>query len=146
MAGKTIDEVVINTKERLLAVAQYAVRETIRDAQKTKREGGKMRVDTGFLRISGVASVNQLPIGPTRGRQRLPGEESKPLVDYVYDGQPVAKVLNDLKIGDDVYFGWTAKYARVREFYDGFLESALMNWRKHVDTAVAKFRDKDMKS
>lgn len=59
------------------------------------------------------------------------------------DSAPIGLVLNKMKIGDTFYFGWTAKYARYREAFDGFLESAIMNWQAIVDKEVAYHRNRD---
>jgi hypothetical protein len=138
-----IDQIVVNTEQRLLNVMTSAIDALVKEAQTPIDDGGKMRVDTGFLRNSGIASLNAPPVGQTVGRRRLPGETSKPLPDYVWDAAPIEVVLNRMKIGDTFYFGWTARYARYREVFDGFLESAIMNWQNHVDKEVAYHRNKD---
>lgn len=145
-----IDKFIINSKARLVAVMRQSISETIDDAQTTRFKGGQMRVDTGFLRASGVASLNSAPIGLTVGRKRQPGEVGKPLPDYAREeryskGESVNAVLAKLKIGDAFYFGWTARYAKYREAHDGFLETALQKWQSHVDKAVSYFKDKDMR-
>lgn len=82
-------------------------------------EGGRMRVDTGFLRASGQASLNGMPQGPTRG---------DPDKTYPYDTGSVILAIGTLQLGATFYFGWTAAYARIREAYDGFLEAAVQKW------------------
>lgn len=143
-----IDYFVINTQARLLAVTRTAISGVIDDAQQTVYKGGKMRVDTGFLRASGIAALNSIPAGESVGRKRQPGETEKPLSDYpTVDDYTKSVTLNralaEMEVGDVFYFGWTARYAKYREAYDGFLESALQNWQSHVDKAVAYFRNKD---
>ncbi len=140
-----IDTIVVNTEQRLLNVMVTAIQAVGEDAQTPVAKGGKMRVDTGFLRASGVASLNAVPRGAVLGRRRLPGETGKPLTDYIYDGEAFLLTLAKMKFGDVFYFGWTAKYAKYREAYDGFLESALQKWQSHVDKAVAYYKDKDMR-
>lgn len=132
-----IDQVVIRTKERLLAVVKQAIADTIEEAQTPVAKGGRMRVKTGFLRASGVAALNAAPQGPGRGDPKAPDNS------YTWAGEAVNKVLAELKIGDAFYFGWTARYAKYREVYDGFLETALQNWQSNIDRAVAIFKDKD---
>lgn len=143
-----IDKFVINSNARMLAVVRQSISDVIDDAQTPKEKGGKMRVDTGFLRASGVAGVNSMPTGGLKGRRRKPGEVGKPLPDYAKEekyteGAAINRAIAELKIGDVFYFGWTARYAKYREAYDGFLESALQKWQTHVDKAVAYFRNKD---
>lgn len=84
-----------------------------------------MRVDTGFLRASGQASLNGMPSGPSRGERKEPNS-------YPYNENNVEVRLGELKLGAVFYFGWTANYARYRELFDGFLEGALMHWARIV--------------
>lgn len=128
-----IDNFVINTQARLLAVMRTAISRTIDDAQTPTAKGGKMRVDTGFLRASGQASLEGIPAGP-----------SKPVKDtaYAYNGDALNVVLAKMQIGDSFFWGWTAKYAKYREAYDGFLEASLQNWQTRVNAVVNIFKNK----
>lgn len=139
-----IDKIVENTKEKMLNVVKDSIQEVIFDAQKHVNDGGKMRVDTGFLRSSGVASLNSIPSGESKGRKRRKNEEGV-LPEYMTDkkglkGVTVEDALIKMKIGDTFYFGWTAKYAKYRETYDGFLDSALQKWKETVDHFVRKVK------
>lgn len=131
-----MDKIVINTEQRMLNVVTKAIDDTVEDAQTPTGDGGRMRVDTGFLRFSGAAALNAAPTGPGRGDRK--GR-------YTWNGEALNAVLARMKIGDAFYWGWTAKYARVREAYDGFLEIALQNWQTRVDAAVNYYRKKDGK-
>jgi len=121
----------------MLDVTRIAVSSVIEDAQTVKAKGGKMRVDTGFLRASGLASLNTLPSGPSKGRKRTPTEIGV-LPEYSIFGESLNLVLAKMKLGDTFYWGWTANYARYREIYDGFLDTALQKWQQFVDDAVKK--------
>lgn len=143
-----LDPIIKETKTRLLVLARLSVQEVIDIAQtpggsvastkkaikkglggrgKRKRQGpvarqgkgGKMRVDTGFLRASGQLSFTGMPSGPVRG---------DPAKTYEYDGETTTLKLSSLILGQTVYFGWTAAYAAIRETYDGFLSSAVQQW------------------
>lgn len=129
-----IDKFVVNTKQRLLNVAAQSILETVKDVQTTIYEGGKMRFKTGFLRRSGTGSLNAPPTGPDKG---------DPKGKYTWSSDSVVALLAKMKIGDVFYFGWTANYAKYREAYDGFLESAVQKWQSHVDKAVAYYKQKD---
>jgi hypothetical protein len=129
-----IDTFVINTKERMLGVVRQSISNVVEETQTPTAKGGRMRVKTGFLRTSGGASLNAPPTGPTRGDKHKV---------YTWDADSVNVVLAKMKLGDAFYFGWTAHYAKYREIYDGFLEAASQNWQKHVDRAVARFKQKD---
>jgi len=126
------------TEEQMLAVARNSIQAVVEDAQlegPSKKnpagKGGRMRVDTGFLRSSGVAALNAVPRGPTRG------EKDK---TYTWDGQALLTVLMKMKLGDTFYFGWTAHYARYREVFDGFVIGATGKWQQIVDEQVRRFK------
>ncbi len=87
-----------------------------------------MRVDTGFLRASGQASLTGLPSGPS-DKSEAPGQ-----FDYTF-------VLAQARLGGTIWFGWTANYAIYREFQDGFMRSAAQNWQDIV-AQVAREADK----
>ena len=118
-----IDRVVADTEEKMLAVVKNSIQEVVEDAQTPLSKGGKIHVDTGFLRSSGQAQLNQIPVGQTEGRKRADGE-----------------VGVKMKIGDVFYFGWTARYAQIREIYDGFMESAVMKWKQIVDGQIRRLK------
>lgn len=132
-----IDRFVANTNQRLLNVVVGAIQSTVHEAQTPAGEkGGRMRVKTGFLRGSGLATLNVLPSGQSRP------DKGK---TYKWDGESLTKILDQMKFGDVFYFGWVAHYAKYREAFDGFLEAAMQNWQKHVDTEVSYYRNKDAK-
>ena len=116
------DEIVENATKRMEAVIRQSVQEIVDIAQKPVAKGGKMRVDTGFLRASGQMSLSGVPTGPTR-----PADDAAP-GQYQPDVTSVVISLGKFKLGDTIYFGWTANYAKYREVYDGFLASAVQNW------------------
>lgn len=118
-------------QELLDVIVKSSVQDLIDEAQLSDDKGGKMRVDTGFLRASGKLSFTGLPTGPVRG-----DDDKK----YEYDPNVVLTVLNEYKSGQTIFFGWTANYAKFREAYDGFLYSAVQNWQAIVKKNVAKLR------
>lgn len=131
-----IDEFVINTEARMMAVVRTSISEVIEEAQTPVAKGGRMRVKTGFLRASGVANINAAPSGPSKGDRKG---------TYTWSGDSLNPILARLKLGDAFYFGWTARYAKIREVYDGFLETSVQNWQTIVNRAVQTWRDKDAK-
>lgn len=98
---------------------------------KPTSKGGRMRVDTGFLRASGKASLTGMPTGPVRGEMKEPNS-------YPYNADIAETVIKGVKIGSTIFYGWTANYAKYREAYDGFLYGAIQNWQRIVDKNVAK--------
>lgn len=125
----TISKFVRDNERVLIAVVQDATQSLIVDAQLPVAKGGRMRVDTGFLRLSGQVSLSGLPIGPSRK-----GETSS--------AQDANLVIADVKPGDTIWFGWTAEYAIYREAKDAFLGLAVQRWQVFIDAAVAKGKAK----
>lgn len=121
-----VEDWVRETNQRVEAVMRASLNDVVENAQTPVAKGGRMRVDTGFLRASGRASVDGWPSGPdVRPNDALPNS-------YTWNGEAVIAVLSKLKVGDTFFFGWTANYAEYRELYDGFLEGALQHWARIV--------------
>lgn len=81
-----LDEWVLKTEARTLAVIRSSIQEVCEIAQTPKAQGGNMPVDTGTLRNSFMSSLT--------GSTFLTGPESFVLI------------LGQMKIGDSVEFGW----------------------------------------
>ncbi len=129
-----IEDIVAVSEKRMIALMRQSLQDVINEAQLATAKGGRMRVDTGFLRASGQASLTGLPTGPSM----KPDEATRHSFD---DGNAplhpsvvllLGKGDDGLKMGATFYYGWTANYARYRELYDGFLEGALQNWSRIV--------------
>lgn len=129
------------TEEKMSAVVKDAIQEVVIDAQTPKAKGGSMPVDTGFLRNSGVYSLNQIPKGETTGRERREGEVGV-LPEYAnpQTGEELNIVLAKMKLKDVFYFGWTALYARKQEVYNGFVLKAVKKWKDFVEAAVRRLK------
>lgn len=128
----TVDAFVQETQKRLRAVFIASTVDLIEEVQTPVAKGGKMRVDTGFLRASGQYSFSGLPTGPARGDP-----------DKKYKYNPIGQVdLVDLEIGQTIWFGWTANYARIREAYDGFLISGIQNWQSIVNRRCEQIKQR----
>lgn len=124
-----VSDIVHRNKIKLDAVVKGSLQDLVNEAQTPVAKGGKMRVDTGFLRASGQMSLTGMPSGPSRGNDTE---------TYAPSEANVTLTLAGVELGNTVYFGWTAAYAAARESKDGFLESALQNWQKIVDVNVRK--------
>ena len=138
-----IDTFIVDTDEKLLAVLKTALKEVVEETQTPRSAGGKMPVDTGFLRWSGTAALNAVPTGPMgQGRSRKKEDGDGPLPEYrsVDTNQNLDLNISRLQKGDTFYFGWIAKYAEFMEVKYGFLASAVQNWQRHVDNAVRMLR------
>jgi len=125
MANVTINQWVAQSQARLEAVWKTAAQDIAREVQTPSAKGGRMRVDTSYLRNSFAADINTTPSGN--------GESS-------YSAGPISIVINRAKIGDRVVFGWTANYAIYVEARFAFLRSAAQNWQQIVDKAAQKVK------
>lgn len=87
-----LDKWVLQTERRMKAVVRGATDRVMDIAQTPEAKGGRMPVDTGFLRNSLVSSVNG-------------GGTAKGASSY-------ALIAGTMDAGDIATFGWTADYAR----------------------------------
>jgi hypothetical protein len=101
-------------------------------------EGGHLPVDTGFMRWSFRASTEVMPEIDTSA---YPAEGAK----YAFDSGPINLVINGAEIGDTIYIGATAAYARPVNYGHGtfqgylFVEKAAQRWPAIVAAAEARF-------
>ena len=117
-------------EKRLRATAKLSVQKTVKTAQTVTKEGGRMRVKTGFLWHSISANIGALPVG-----------ESSPAFEdeyYTYTGAEVASVIIRWNLDEVLYIGWLASYARPREHFDGFVKGATENWQETVAEMAKK--------
>ena len=119
---------VAKSNERMTAVYKQAIQATVNEAQKERGKGGNMPVDTGFLRASGDAALNNLPSGETTNTAE--GGTVK------WNSTASLLVINSAKLGDNVFFGWSANYAQYMERRYGFTRLAIQNWDQNVKKAA----------
>lgn len=124
----SVNAYVRKASHRMEAVFKQSVQEVAIQANVPVAQGGNMRVDTGFLRNSQVAALNEEPSGPSKNGDDPQGN---PDAD-------VAMVISQASVGDVIWVGWSANYARHREYQDGFLDSALQDWQKIVRRNAAR--------
>ena len=119
-------------KQRNLAIFRQSVQELAERSNVPIAQGGKMPVDTDFLRASQGASRVGLPYGPTKGQK-----------DMVYQtpfSGPIALVTAQAVLGDTIWVGWTAEYAIYMEARYGFMRSEAQNWTYTVERITAEVR------
>lgn len=119
-------------KKRTRAVFRDSALEVVNTAQTPVKQGGRMRVDTNFLRMSGGANLNSLPVGPSENP--TPGQN----VSGRVTGQDEILILSRWQPGDTFFFGWSASYAAVRESKDAFVRGATEKWPEIVNKNAAK--------
>ena len=111
-------------QHRLDAVVKQSAHDVAQIAQTPVAKGGRMPVDTGFLRNSFASSL--------MGGTALTGPDS-----YVM-------VAGAMKAGDVASFGWTAEYAAHVEYGTSrmqgrhYMAGAVDQWQAVVRAAVAR--------
>jgi hypothetical protein len=123
------------------AVFKESVQELANRVQTTRNAGGRMRVDTGFLRASLMASTSAMPLidpkkGPVEGQT------------YAFDAEVIEAVIAGSELGDTIYLGYTAAYAAHREYGargqapDAFVRTAAQQWPQIVDEKAAELKSR----
>lgn len=136
-ATATVEDFVLKTVQRTEAVMRMSVQDLIEIMQKPMAKGGRMRVDTGFLRGSGQGSLTGMPTGPSQpDGTRADYDDGSPVPDTVI------LTIARFKIGGRFFWGWTANYARYREAHDGFMRLGIQNWQSIVDNNVRIARER----
>lgn len=127
-----VDAMILTCRRRMTAVFRESVHEVGDEANTTVHEGGKLPIDTGFLRSSYAVSLNGMPMGL--------GEPPSRAQRYSPDEADVDLVINQAELGDTIYGGWTANYAQVQEERNGFQRSAAQRWPQIVNAVVARVK------
>ena len=98
-----------------------------------------MRVLTGFLRASIQGAIGHMPSGPTTNDGGYGGKR-KYSGDQIAAGEPVIVTLLrwDPFKETALFIGWTANYARHREYKDGFMRGAVEMWDVTVEKAAKR--------
>lgn len=106
------------SEARLLAVFRQSSQDVIEDAQQ------RVNVDTGFLRSSGDAALDRLPVVPTEPQE---GQQS-----FIWDADSALAVIAQAQLGSTIFFGWGANYATFVENRFGYARLAAQNWQQIV--------------
>jgi hypothetical protein len=92
---------------------------------------GNMPVDTGALRASLQAALNQ----PANVVFRPPTGGN-----VAYDPSPVALVIASAKLGDTIYATYSVDYAQAMEAKYGFVRLSAQNWQQIVSRAASRVK------
>lgn len=109
------------------AIAKQSAQDVVNEAQKPVAAGGRMRVDTGFLRASLTGSNTAMP---QINRAAKPAEGGV----YAPEDAQIIATISAYELGETMYFGYTASYAAFREFGangqppDAFVRTAAQKW------------------
>jgi hypothetical protein len=142
----TIETWVEAVEQRMIAVFRESAQRVIEQMQKVGPsvanpdggEGGNMPVDTGFLRASLLATLNN-PAERVIFRPETVGA-------FAYSEGQVSLVILAAQIGDTIYAVYTASYARFVEYGTNgregyaFVRLAAQNWQQIVDEVVKEAR------
>jgi hypothetical protein len=115
------------SKEKIEAVIKQSAQEVFSIAQTPKAQGGRMPVDTGFLRNSLVAELNGSAVGGGADAYTL--------------------AVAGAEIGDTIFAGWTADYARFMEYGTSrvagsfYMLNAAQQWQAIVARNAALVRN-----
>ena len=138
--GATVSNWVREVKARELAVCRESTQRVLDLAQTPTSAGGRMRVDTGFLRASLVLTLGHPGFAVTFN----PGGPAK----VTYNEAATSLVILSAKINDTISAVWTANYAIHREFGangqppDAFVRMAAQQWAQIVAQVVADLKAK----
>ena len=126
------------------AIFKESVQELVSIAQTPRAAGGRMRVDTGFLRASLLASTSQMPeINPAAKPPTSASANSVP-----YNAGQIEAVILGLNLGDTIHLGYTAAYAIHREYGandqpgDDWVRTAAQRWDAIVAAKEAELRSR----
>lgn len=122
---------------RMTAVFRQSAQDLIEEAQTPRGASGNLPVDTGFLRNSGQAALNNTPSGQSIKPEGYSGGSWNPDESLI--------IVNRAKIGDRIVFGWTANYAIYMEARYGFLRLAAQNWPAIVKRNAERLRQRTTK-
>lgn len=126
-----VSDAVSKYEKRMTATFKASVQDLAEEVTKPVSKGGRMRVDTGFLRSSLMASTSTMPLI----NASAPPDAGK---SYNLDEGAIEAVIIGSQIGDVINLGFTAAYARPREFHDGFVEGAALQWDAIVQRNARK--------
>jgi len=124
----------VKTMARQTVVLKESAQRVVGEAQTVTGEGGNMRIDTGFLRASGQASVDEITATPVA--RPVDWAEQSSSEDPTQ--RDVALVLSGIQLGQTFYFVYAANYARAREAKDGFVKLAAQRWTSVVSQVVSE--------
>lgn len=116
-----INKFISSSNERIEAVFKQSSQEIIQEAQTDYNKGGNTPIDTSFLINSGQAAIDRLPVGPDEK------PENYAIKDW--DAGETVTTINRWRVGETLYFGWTANYARPMENRFKFMRKAAQNWQ-----------------
>lgn len=130
-----VEQWVKDSEAAMLGVMRASIDDAVQMSQTPKARGGHMPVDTGFLRSTGLGSLNGWPSGPSDK------PEGAAKGSFKWDGKAVTATLAAMSPGDTFHFGWTAVYALRQETYNGFVGTTAQKWQSIVNANIRKLKN-----
>lgn len=127
--AETVARWVSEAESRQLSVVREAAQDMAVEANTPREKGGRLPVDTSFLRSTLRAKRNNKPRGKGENTGRAPRE---------WDAGVIALTLQRLQLGDRLVMGWTANYAEYMEARYMFMRSAAQQWPQFVEGAAKR--------
>jgi len=147
--SKDVNKFTDKYDKRLKATARTAVQDLEAEISATEGEGGRLPIDTGFLRASFGWQIGSMPSGPVKP------EKSENLTDETLTGLPVNVALARWDFSKPLFGGFSAAYARRLEFGfegqdklgrfisqpgRGFVRGGTEKWDRIVDSAARRVK------
>jgi len=133
-----VEAFVAKSKERMDAVHRESAQRIVSVMQTPRAAGGNLRVDTGFLRASLVATTTGI-LPPTTGKPDGPAA-------FSYIAGTINLVIAGADIKEPITVVYTANYARPREYGargqpgDRWVSLAAQQWQRVVSEVVAEVK------
>lgn len=130
---------VLESEQRLDAVFKQSAQDVADEMTRPVGAGGRMPVDTGFLRASLQASTTEMP---------LIDRDARPSAGQTYQdsASQITLVIANAKLGDPIFLGFSASYSQAVEFGArgrppaGFVRGAADQWQSIVNRNAAEAR------
>ena len=119
-----INKFISSSNDRIEAVFKQSIQEVIQEAQADYNKGGFTPIDTSFLINSGQAAIGRVPIGPDEKPENYTVQQ--------WNAGETVTTINRWRVGETLYFGWTANYARAMENRYMFMRKAAQGWQYTV--------------
>lgn len=143
-------------KDLHLAIFQTAAQKLVNEVRLPKSRGGNMPVDTGNLRRSILASTSSMPRlqplkkGSSKGNALVfPDDPSEPTLTVrvadTFSVDPMMQIttaIMRMQMGQTLYLGFQASYAKIQEEKNGFVRLAAQRWRQIVKEASREVEGK----
>lgn len=117
------------SQARALAVVKDATQIVANEMRRPKGAGGNMPVDTGNLRRSVGVSKSEMP--------SIKDRKTKFNTD---PGGEITLTIAGMQVGDTIYLGFQAVYARVQENLNGFVRLTAQRWPEFVAASCRRLQ------